>query len=111
MVSFWGLNLSRIDPNILAGAVHKMRVAKVRNAQLTTIQIARILRRVVDISHLRVLDIRDNESTRYVNPDLKRESLRILERFDFDDTWKCQHGKVFVCWLFYIILFIGSFYI
>eukprot|EP00092_Neocalanus_flemingeri_P022535 GFUD01024437.1.p1 GENE.GFUD01024437.1~~GFUD01024437.1.p1 ORF type:complete len:333 (+),score=41.31 GFUD01024437.1:81-1079(+) len=87
MVSFWGLNLSRIDPHIFAGAVHKMQVAKVRDAQLTTTQIEQILTRVVDISSLRVLDIRNNEKTRYVNADLKTEALRILESFDYD-TWK-----------------------
>merc|ERR1712129_230176 len=85
-IEFWNLNLSKIDPDILTGAVHKMQIAKLCNAQLSATQIERILLRIADISYLRVLDILNNENSRYVRPELKMDAVMVLETFDCD-TW------------------------
>ena len=86
MINFWNLNLSKIDPDILSEAVHRIPVTKLCNAQLSANQIERILLRLQDISHLRVLDIRNNENSRFVRPELKMEAVMGLETFDCD-TW------------------------
>jgi len=86
VLSFWNQNLSKIDPDILSGAVHRIPISKLCNAQLSANQIERILLRLSDISHLRILDIRNNENSRFVRPELKMDAVMALENFDCD-TW------------------------
>ena len=53
-------DLSHIKPNVLSRAVHRIRIVKLCNAQLSKVQIEKILERTAKHTALAVLDIRDN---------------------------------------------------
>ena len=86
LVSFWDQNLSNIDPDFLAEAVHRLQIAKLMNAHLSTVQMERIFRRIGNFSYLRVLDLGMNANMKFVDGRLKMEATMTLEQFDCD-TW------------------------